>query len=80
MSDSICKCGKRIVWGLLEDGKRVPLDPIPSIYTYDEQTSRSTRVKFAAVYVSHFSTCREAYKPKGERAWDKPASCLDEKA
>jgi hypothetical protein len=60
MSESQCKCGKRIVWGLLDDGKRVPLDPVPPVYTYDEATGKSTRVKFAVVYVNHFATCRFA--------------------
>ena len=60
MSESICKCGKKIVWGLLEDGKRVPLDPVPPVYTYNAETEEATRVKFAVIYVNHFATCRFA--------------------
>lgn len=32
MSESVCKCGKRLVWGFTKDGKKIPLDPVPPIY------------------------------------------------
>lgn len=39
MITAICKCGKTIVWGVLEDGTKVPLDPAPAVYFVEGQTT-----------------------------------------
>lgn len=60
-------CGKEIVWGMTEDGKRIPLDPKPPIYTLSgfpspvngeyREVGRASRDEFM---VSHFATCQRA--------------------
>ncbi len=31
---STCRgCGKKIIWGTTKDGKRIPLDPAPPVYS-----------------------------------------------
>jgi len=63
---SKCKgCGKTIVWGMTEAGKKIPLDPKPPVYrvldenpepnAYMENVKRAQRC-----YVSHFATCPKA--------------------
>lgn len=37
MSETVCKCGKQLVWGFTKDGKRIPLDPVPPIYEVVDQ-------------------------------------------
>lgn len=32
MGESVCRCGKRILWAVARDGKRIPLDPSPPVY------------------------------------------------
>lgn len=61
---AICKgCGKKILWGQTEDGKNIPLDPIPPVYCivatrpngnlFVEKTDQE-------YMVSHFATCPKA--------------------
>lgn len=79
MSASICRgCGRQILWAHTKDGKKIPLDPSAPIYQVvkgDEVARIET-----GIYCSHFSTCREAYKPKGERAWEQPDRHFSEPA
>jgi hypothetical protein len=52
-----CKgCGKTIVWGETEDGKRIPLDPKPPVYRFNEH-GKLERVDAS---VTHFATCSAA--------------------
>ncbi len=72
MSASVCRgCGLQILWGQTKDGKKVPLDPRAPIYQVIKG-DEIARVE-TGLYVSHFATCPEAYKKKGERAWEQPA-------
>lgn len=61
---SNCKgCGKKIVWGIDENGKTIPLDPAPPIYMLACMTTRGqevTRAPRNEYMVSHFSTCAKA--------------------
>jgi len=66
MSDSTCKgCGKRIIWGIMENGARVPMDPVPPVYeVVDKMEPNSSeivrRCDRARFMVSHFATCPKA--------------------
>lgn len=59
-----CKgCGKEIVWGVTEDGKRIPLDPKPPVYRLvDPEGQYTTRrvERDRTAMVSHFVTCPQA--------------------
>ena len=59
---SVCKgCGKEIVWGTTEEGKKIPLDPRPPVYRKLAIVNGELtvdRVDFALV--SHFATCSKA--------------------
>lgn len=56
------RCGKKITWAKLPDGKRVPLDVSAVIYRITgvdvDGVPKCERVK--NVLVSHFSTCPNA--------------------
>lgn len=61
-----CKgCGKPIVWVVLADGTRVPLDPVPAIYIPTSLRGDGQRlaVRCREAMVNHFVTCpqREAF-------------------
>lgn len=63
-------CGKKIVWVVLDDGTRVPLDPVPAVYYIVGQfgpggylAKRVNGHKERAIgqsMVSHFTTCPKA--------------------
>jgi len=64
---SRCKgCGKEIVWGVTDEGKKIPLDPsAPVYYVSDEQieTPQGMTPKIERErqhMVSHFKTCPNA--------------------
>lgn len=69
MSDATCRgCGRRIVWGMTVDGKKIPLDPTPAIYQFIDDGSMGPTVQRAVpntFMVSHFSTCSQANKFSG---------------
>ena len=48
-------CGKKIVWGETPEGKKIPLDPSPPTYYYDDDSGECERTH--NIYVSHFATC-----------------------
>jgi len=62
----MCKgCGKKIIFGRLQDGKQVPLDPSPPVYMLmrfrDDKEQWVYRAdKAGTVFVSHFATCPKA--------------------
>lgn len=71
--NNLCRsCGKKIVWAVTENGKRIPLDDVAPTFTvrrvqlektgeYEDRAERST------ARVSHFSTCKDAnYWSKGK--------------
>lgn len=69
---SACKgCGKEIVWGITEDGKKIPLDPKPPVYFLSGFKSENgdgpeiARAKDAMV--SHFATCSKANDFSGSK-------------
>lgn len=62
-------CKRPIVWGLLPDGTKVPLDPRPATYLilapgaehYKIQRANGNKDKAQGqVMVSHFATCPQA--------------------
>jgi len=61
---SICKgCGKEIVWGVTPDGKRIPLDPRPPVYSIlpnQPEDGDMQVVRDHNASVSHFATCTKA--------------------
>jgi len=67
MKRSKCKgCGKEIVWGTTQNGKKIPLDPKPPVYFYREPTGgmfeikKFDTVRHESCMVSHFATCSKA--------------------
>jgi hypothetical protein len=71
VTTSACRgCGKQILWKHTREGKAIPLDPVAPVY---QLVTGGLAVKTEyGFYVNHYSTCREAYKPKGQRAWEQP--------
>lgn len=65
-----CKgCGKRILWGIDEDGTTIPLDMTPPVYVPRGGEFREGMVvvdRHTRAYVSHFATCpqREQFSRK----------------
>lgn len=60
-------CGKPIVWGVTEDGKRIPLDPRPPCYDQIGTANGSPLVQRArTVMVTHFATCPGASKASAD--------------
>lgn len=59
-------CGKPIIWGIGENGAKIPLDPRPACY--DIQESAGAGLKLGEVLVTrsrramvtHFATCPKA--------------------
>lgn len=71
MKTSTCKCGAKMVWGLVvtPDGiKSVPLDPKAPVYEVDQEASTETKVVVTRnrnAMVSHFATCPNASEFSG---------------
>lgn len=61
---TICAgCGKKIVWIETADGKKIPLDPRPPVYSYTPIVGSSGRfvgARLEGAAVSHFATCPKA--------------------
>lgn len=75
---SSCRgCGKAIEWGVTEEGKRIPLDPTPPVYSILSTQPGDLKVaRNHEAMVSHFATCPDANKFSGsnkERAGGRPA-------
>jgi hypothetical protein len=65
-----CKgCGKTICWGVDENGKRIPLDPVPPCYEADPacQAGSGKCKRRHDVMVSHFATCKKANEFSGSK-------------
>jgi hypothetical protein len=62
-----CKgCGRPIIWGITEDGTRIPLDPKPPTYVLEFTGERGVKVRrVRSVLVSHFATCPQASRFSG---------------
>ena len=64
MKTTPCRgCGKPIVFASLSDGKLVPLDPRPPVYSVVEYGEDETPVRVTRdlkAMVSHFVTCPKA--------------------
>jgi len=54
-------CGKKILWGVTVEGKRIPLDPTAPVYHYDPAAKTAVIIPqvdyYRPVMVNHFSTC-----------------------
>lgn len=69
---STCKgCGKEIVWGITSDGKKIPLDPRPPVYSFTPlvgETLNGLKVeRMYNAHVSHFATCPKANDFSGSK-------------
>lgn len=58
-------CGKPIMWGVTEEGKKIPLDPKPPVYRVVHDRSQDGKWTIRAIrkencMVSHFATCPAA--------------------
>jgi hypothetical protein len=77
-----CKgCGRTIVWGVNEEGKRIPLDPSAPCYSVEDESipggsdaAERARVimkgeanvrLYRLAFVSHFATCPNANQFSG---------------
>ena len=72
MREAKCKgCGATIIWGLSEDGKKIPLDPKPAVYRITNPEAWTTLVeRDKLAMVSHFITCpkRDQFSGKGKKS------------
>lgn len=76
---STCRgCGREIVWGTTEDGKKIPLDPRAPVYTlgpkkigdnpaFGESDGDQLVKRTSLAMVSHFATCPKANDFSGGR-------------
>lgn len=65
-----CKgCGKKIIWGETEDGKKIPLDPRPPVYHIYRVSNDGKNIirRRTDCYVSHFATCPNASEFSGSK-------------
>lgn len=74
---STCRgCGREIIWGTTEDGKKIPLDPRAAVYVlgpkaigdsdrYGETRGDQIVKRTTLAMVSHFVTCSAANKFSG---------------
>ena len=59
-------CGKEIVWGVTEDGKKIPLDPRAAVYRFTDHGQGGPRpdnsriIRDRNAMVTHFATCPQA--------------------
>jgi hypothetical protein len=73
MKTAKCKgCGRKIVWGVTREGKKIPLDAVAPVYmvsTDTEDVEGSAMADRARGFmVSHFATCPEAARFSGSRS------------
>ncbi len=55
---SVCRgCGKNIVWAVTADGKRLPLDPVPAVYSTTTKNGVTTAARERRSMVLHHVTC-----------------------
>lgn len=71
MKTTPCKgCGRPMVWGKTIDGKRIPLDPKPPVYSIEVQDDGSVKCAKTPHHmfmVSHFATCPKANDFSGSK-------------
>jgi hypothetical protein len=68
MSATCRGCGKNIVWAILENGKKIPLDPTPPCYVLTACGGpEPAAVRDRGVMVSHFATCPKANQFSGSK-------------
>ncbi len=61
MNFSVCKgCNNNIVWGITEDGTRIPLDPRAAVYDVEEVEGVVQATRDRTAMVTHFATCPKA--------------------
>jgi hypothetical protein len=53
-------CGKRILWGVTPEGRKIPLDPSAPVYSVVHINGRDECVRTTLHMVSHFVTCPKA--------------------
>ncbi len=89
---SMCRgCGKEIVWGKNEFGKKIPLDPRAPVYIIEGviipgdfvPVSSAKTDSYQTAMVSHFATCPDANrfsasKKKSEGRPDSSARVTDD--
>jgi hypothetical protein len=57
-------CSAVIVWGITENGKRVPLDPLEKRYIFPGD---GDLVVMVDTHLSHFATCPQADQHRKEK-------------
>lgn len=63
-----CKgCGKEIVWAVTAEGRKIPLDPRPPVYSLIDTPRGKEAVRTTLAMVSHFSTCPNANDFSGSK-------------
>ena len=61
MNTSACRgCGKKIVWGMTVEGKKIPLDAVAPTYRIVPNVDWGDRIVRSEAMVSHFATCSKA--------------------
>lgn len=68
MADLFCAgCGRKIVWAVTAEGKRIPLDPSAPVYDVvypdvilGQMIEKAVATRRKSAMVSHFATCLKA--------------------
>lgn len=65
MADRCRGCNKKLIWGVTDEGKILPLDAVAPVYDVIDAGMNGDRpaikIRRSTVsYVSHFATCPEA--------------------
>lgn len=63
-------CGARISWGVTVDGKRIPLDTRPPVYSVKD----GVLIRVDHTFVSHFATCPNANEFSASRRTEQQPS------
>lgn len=70
MNETPCKgCGRTIVWGITKEGIKIPLDPKPPVYEFEdvEPGDHHLVARNKLAMVSHFATCPKASQFSGSK-------------
>jgi len=69
-TDTCRSCGRKILWGVTAEGKKIPLDAVAPCYI-DSDPGVNHEVARSCAHVSHFSVCPAASEWSGKTRKEK---------